>query len=216
MWKWDKWDTIKKGCLICLDIARKISRIKPCGYSWPKVNYIVDCNIIMNKKVLELLEKLGIKYEIHDHKAIYTIEEWIEIDKQFKGRSAKSLLLKEKKKDNYFLAVLEWHTRMDLKLLSKQVWANKWLSFASPERLKEKLNITPWSVSPFALIYNEEKDIKLIFDNDLLKDEFLSFHPNINTQTIDVPKDEFMKFLDYLDNEVFIYDFENNEIINDR
>ena len=105
---------------------------------------------------------------------------------------------------------------MDLKLLSKQVWANKWLSFASPERLKEKLNITPWSVSPFALIYNEEKDIKLIFDNDLLKDEFLSFHPNINTQTIDVPKDEFMKFLDYLDNEVFIYDFENNEIINDR
>ena len=124
----------------------------------------------MNKKVFELLNKLGIKHEFHDHKAIYTIEEWIEIDKQFKWKSAKSLLLKEKKKDNYFLAVLEWQKRLDLKTLSKQVWANKWLSFASPERLKEKLNITPWSVSPFALIYNKENDVKVIFDKEILED----------------------------------------------
>ena len=166
----------------------------------------------MNKKVFELLNKLGIKYEIHNHKAIYTIDEWIEIDKQFKWRSAKSLLLKEKKKDNYFLAIVEWQARLDLKTLSKQMWANKWLSFASPERLKEKLNITPWAVSPFALIYNNEDDVKIIFDKNLLGDKFLSFHPNINTQTLDIPRDDFMKFFDHLKNEVILYDFVNNDI----
>jgi len=37
------------------------------------------------------------------------------------------------------------------------------------------------------LIYNKENDVKVIFDKEILEDEHLSFHPNVNTQTLDIP-----------------------------
>ena len=160
----------------------------------------------MHNTVFELLDELGVKYELHEHDPIFTIEEGKDLHKKFKGVDAKSLLLRDKKKKNFFLAVVKGDKRMDMKELAKRVNVDK-LSFASPELLKEKLNITPGSVSPFALIYNPEKDVKVLFDSDVWEADYVSFHPNNNAMTMDIEQDEFRKYFDSLERDYEIINF---------
>ena len=70
------------------------------------------------------------------------------------------------------------------KLLSKQIGTAR-LSFASPEHMQELLDITPGSVSVFGLM-NDKGRVHLVIDADLLKDEYIGFHPCINTSTLKI------------------------------
>jgi Ala-tRNA(Pro) deacylase len=71
------------------------------------------------------------------------------------------------------------------------------MSFASPETMLEKIGLTPWSVSPFALINNQEKDIKLIIDAEL-RGKTVWFHPLQNDNTVVLDMIELEKFLNYI------------------
>ena len=68
-------------------------------------------------------------------------------------------------------------------------------SFASPERLKTHLGLTPGSVSPFGLINDAAQTVRIVLDRDLKTASRVSFHPNINTRTYVIATDDFMRFL---------------------
>src|SRR3712207_9034519 len=55
------------------------------------------------------------------------------------------------------------------------------LSFASPERLLTYLGVTPGSVSPFGLIHDRDRHVRVYLDRSLRDAERISFHPYINT-----------------------------------
>ena len=55
---------------------------------------------------------------------------------------------------------------------------------ATEDELKEKLDLTPGSVSPFGLLNNKEKDVELIIQQKILDDDYIGVHPNENTATI--------------------------------
>ena len=74
------------------------------------------------------------------------------------------------------------------------------LSFASEARMDKYLGLKPGSVSPFGIINDEEKHVYLYIDKNLLKAEKLSFHPNDNTATCVISKDDLIKFLDIMGN----------------
>lgn len=154
------------------------------------------------KNIYEVLKNLNIAYEKYDHPAVFTVEE---AKRHYRGDFGenKNLFLKSKKGDSFYLVVLESDKRLDLKKFASFFNENK-LSFASPQSLFEFLNLTPGSVSPFGIINDASKSVKVIIDNGLLKYEKLGFHPNINTSTLIIKTNDFKKFLDQSGN-IIIY-----------
>lgn len=122
------------------------------------------------EKVLETLNILGIVYEKYDHPAVFTVEEADAHYKDFYAGKSKNIFIRNQKKDHYYLIVLESSKRINMKEVSAAL-GERPMSFASPDDLKKYLDLTPGSVSPFGLINNAEKNVKVIIDTDLMKYE---------------------------------------------
>ncbi|MEA3329946.1 MAG: YbaK/EbsC family protein [Nanoarchaeota archaeon] len=75
------------------------------------------------------------------------------------------------------------------------------LKFANEENLKEILNLTPGSVSPFGLINDKEHKSIIVIDKEIWESDFVSFHPNVNTETLELSKNGFHKYVESLENE---------------
>ena len=144
--------------------------------------------------VVERLRDLGIAFERHEHPPVATVEQaaehWAGID----AAHCKNLFLRNQKGDRHYLLILEHSKKADLRAVATQIGDGK-LSFGSPERLLKHLGLTPGSVSPFGLIHDSTQSVRVVVDRDLQGAERLSFLPNINTATLVVSKDDFVRFL---------------------
>ena len=69
------------------------------------------------------------------------------------------------------------------------------LDDASPERLMTHLGVMPGSVSPFGLINDASREVRVFMDGDLKSAQRISFHPNINTVTVVLAFADFGRFL---------------------
>ena len=58
------------------------------------------------------------------------------------------------------------------------------LSFGDAEKMQELLGVTPGSASVMGLINDNEHKVRLIIDEDVLKEEFIGCHPCINTSSL--------------------------------
>jgi Ala-tRNA(Pro) deacylase len=68
--------------------------------------------------------------------------------------------------------------------------------------MKEYLNLTPGSASVFGLMFDTDKKVQLIIDQDVLDKEYVGFHPNINTSSVKIKtKDLTEKILPHLGRE---------------
>lgn len=52
------------------------------------------------------------------------------------------------------------------------------------------------SINPFSLSNDEKNEVKVAIDEHLYKDEYWAFHPMDNTATVEIKRDDFLKFLD--------------------
>jgi Ala-tRNA(Pro) deacylase len=144
--------------------------------------------------VRDRLTALGIPVERYLHPAIATAEaageHWAVID----AVHCKNLFLRNQKGTRHYLVILEHTKRADLRAVADQVGDGK-LSFASPERLQTYLGVTPGSVSPFGLIHDRERHVRVFLDRSLREARRISFHPNINTATLVLDYSDFERFL---------------------
>lgn len=154
------------------------------------------------QKLYDLLEKLNISYTRHEHPPVYTVEEAKQYWQGIEGAHAKNLFLRNNKGSQHYLIVLEESKTADLMGLSMKLAAGK-LSFASERRLMDHLGLETGAVSPFGLINDAQKAVKVVLDRDLAKAELVNFHPNVNTATITLSYSDFEKFLSHCGNEVF-------------
>jgi Ala-tRNA(Pro) deacylase len=145
-------------------------------------------------RVYERLAELGIAYERHEHPPVATVEEasqhWAGID----ATHCKNLFLRNQKGDRHYLLIVPHLKAVNLRAVAEQIGDGK-LSFASPERLMKYLGLTPGSVSPFGLINDRHRVVRVVLDRDLKSAERLGFHPNINTRTLVIGNADFLKFL---------------------
>lgn len=58
------------------------------------------------------------------------------------------------------------------------------LSFAPAEYMEEFLDITPGSVSVLGLMNDKDNRVRLLVDEDILKEEYFGCHPCINTSSL--------------------------------
>ena len=146
---------------------------------------------IMN--IEEKLENLKIKYDIVEHPAVYTVEEAKQKVPNIDGIGCKNLFLKTKKRE-YFLYTRPDDKQIDLKELSKKLSVTRF-HFASREDLEDILNITPGSVTPLAIINDNENKVTVVLDKEL-KNKKILVHPNRNTATISIFYEDLIKLIE--------------------
>lgn len=154
------------------------------------------------EEVLDTLKKLEINYELVNHKAVYTIEDMNNLNKEiFKGAEiCKNLFLRDQKGKRHFLVVLCSEKKADMIKIQEQVLSSR-LSFASSERLMKYLKLEPGHVSPMGLIHDEEKKVEVLIDKDLKNKKLLAVHPNTNEASILITYEDLMKFIKAMGNE---------------
>ncbi|NQT79931.1 MAG: prolyl-tRNA synthetase associated domain-containing protein [Candidatus Aminicenantes bacterium] len=146
------------------------------------------------QKVYELLEKLGITFDRHEHPPVFTVEEAEQYWGDITGAHCKNLFLRNKKGKRHYLIILGHLKKADLKVLERQLGEDR-LSFASAERLMRYLGLEEGAVSPFGLINDSQKEVQVIIDKALKEAERINFHPNVNTATVEISFVDFEKFL---------------------
>jgi Ala-tRNA(Pro) deacylase len=144
--------------------------------------------------VYAALDALGISYEKYTHSPVFTAEEAAEHWAGIPATRVKNLFLRNKKGDRHYLVILPIEKQADLRQLVKVIRDDR-LSFGSPERLEKNLGLTPGSVSPFGLINDTRRAVKVIVDHDLKTAERLIFHPNVNTASVTIGREDFERFL---------------------
>jgi Ala-tRNA(Pro) deacylase len=151
--------------------------------------------------VYTVLGQLGLSYERHEHPAVFTVEQALEHWSGIDATHCKNLFLRNKKGDRHYLVVAEHSTPIDIGALAVRVGDNR-LSFASAERLAAHLGLTPGAVSPFGLINDRAKAVRVLLDARLRSAARVGFHPNVNTATVVLAFADFERFLAWCGNPI--------------
>jgi len=146
------------------------------------------------QQVAKKLQELEITYNVVDHPPVFTTEQADSYIKDLEGVRTKSMFLTDKKKTQYYLLIMDDKKRLDMDDFKVQVGADR-IRMASLDSLAEKMNLPAGTVSPFGLLNNEEKDIHVYFDQDIVSEEIMSFHPNTNEKTIFIKSKDLFRFL---------------------
>ncbi|MBU0977190.1 MAG: prolyl-tRNA synthetase associated domain-containing protein [Nanoarchaeota archaeon] len=156
----------------------------------------------MDAQLENYLKQHQIPFIEHPHEAVFTVEESKKIKQSIPGLHCKCLFLKDENKQ-FYLVALPAEKHLDTKKLRTHLNVKK-LNFGSPKELKEKLNLTPGSVSIFGMIY--ANDVILILDKKVWEADISGFHPNINTATLEIKHADLEKFYNSLNGEKHIYE----------
>ena len=147
------------------------------------------------QQVAKKLQELGITYDVVEHPPALTTEQADSYIEGLEGVRTKSMFLTNKKKTQFYLLIMDDKKPLDMDDFKEQVKANR-IRMASAESLAEKMQLPPGTVSPFGLLNNDEKDIRVYFDKDILSEEIMTFHPNTNEKTIFIKTQDLFRFLE--------------------
>lgn len=158
--------------------------------------------MLPKEQVTSYLKKHEISYEIIEHEPIYTITQLNGMEGYpDKEKVAKNLFLRNDSGKNHYLVLVRGDKKVDLKDLRNQIGSSR-LGFASEERLVKHLKITKGSVSPLGIINDETKGIQVFIDVDLIDEDKIGVHPNINTATLWMSHENIVKAIESHGNEV--------------
>lgn len=144
--------------------------------------------------LLRRLEELGIDSKTVHHAPVFTVEEAKAVRGQMEGCHTKNLFLRNKK-GAMWLVVCPEDSSIDLKKLAARLGAGRF-SFGSAERLMKYLGVIPGAVSPFAIVNDKGRQVRVVLDRTLLEAEVLNFHPLDNAMTTAIRPDDFIRFLE--------------------
>lgn len=148
--------------------------------------------------VYELLSLLEIPFKRMDHEAMATIEACRGVDQILGIHMCKNLFLCNTQKTAFYLLMMPGEKKFKTKELSGQLGCAR-LSFAPEEYMEEYLQIAPGAVSIMGLMNDNEGHVRLLIDEDVLKEEYLGCHPCVNTASLRLrTEDVIKKFLPYV------------------
>jgi Ala-tRNA(Pro) deacylase len=146
------------------------------------------------RKVHSTLAALGIAFERYEHPPVASASDADEHWASIGAVLTKNLFLRNQKGTQHYLVILELRKRANLRMVADQIGDGR-LSFGTPEQMISYLGVTPGSVSPFGLINDAAREIRVCLDRELKAAERISFHPNVNTATLVLAFTDFERFL---------------------
>ena len=153
-----------------------------------------DCTGRLDKEIrcYNLLDSLDIDYQRIDHEPAMTMEACNPVDAALGSAICKNLLLCNRQCTDFYLLLLPGDKVFKTSILSKEIGSSR-LSFADGSYMEQFLDITPGSLSVLGLMNDTENRVRLLIDEELLKDEFIGFHPCINTSSLRVRTSDMME-----------------------
>lgn len=148
----------------------------------------------MYQKVVDQLNELGIPFQIVEHEPVLTTEQADRFIEGIEGVRTKTMFLTNKKKRNFYLVIIDDAKRLGIDVFKEIVEENR-IKMASAETLNNKMMLLPGTASPFGLLNNRDKDIQVYFDQEIVSEERMCFHPNTNEKTIFVNTEDLFTFL---------------------
>ena len=136
-------------------------------------------------KAYQFLDRLGIGFDRTDHpdQPATSMEVCEKVDAVLGVRICKNLFLCNRQRTNFYLLIMPGDKIFKTKELSKQMGISR-LSFGEPEHMEQFLDLHPGSVSVLGLINDRDRQVKLVIDEDVLREEFFGCHPCENTSSI--------------------------------
>lgn len=156
-------------------------------------------NVLMTKieKVTSFLEQNGIPFTLHRHEAVVSVEDSQKIIHIPNCLGCKSLFVKDKKSDSYYMAVLPFNKRADMRGIARVVGKEKF-EFATAETMLSTLQVVRGNVSPFCFLYPSSKDVLLMLDEEIKNNDYVRFHPLDNTATVVLSVGDFLNVMKIL------------------
>ena len=161
-------------------------------------------------ELTELLKK-NYKIQVHQHDALFTVEDSKKLRGKIPGAHTKNLFLKNKK-NKFFLLTCEEADEVDLKRVSKSLELGN-TSFAKEKYLYQYLKIKPGSVSPFALLNDIGREVDFYLEKTLYESKLVNFHPLINTFTITIETSVFIEFMIENDKKIHIFSSAEGKVL---
>lgn len=162
------------------------------------------------KKLIERLNFLEITHQLYRHPPLFTVAESQAFRGNLVGGHYKNLFVKDKK-GKFGLMVVNESVETNLKSCAKPLGFGR-LSFASADKMRAILGVSPGSVTPFALMnypHHENNDpvLNIILDQDIMNHTLIHFHPLHNEATLALSPLDLLKFIAHLNYEPVFYGF---------
>jgi len=129
-----------------------------------------------------------------EHSPVMTVEESKRLVPNLPGAKTKNLFVRDKKGLRHILVTVPHDLTVDLNSLGLLLGAGR-LGFASPERLRKYLGITPGSVSLLALVNDAAHAVEFVLDRHLWEADAVQAHPLVNDATMVLPHAQLQRFL---------------------
>ncbi len=149
---------------------------------------------------------LGIAYTVHEHNAVFTVEDSAAIHATMPGAHTKNLFLKDKY-GKFWLITLPHDKRADLKSMAVTLGAGKF-SFAKPEDMQTQLAVTPGSVTPLAAINAAANSVVFVLDHGFDATLPINVHPLRNTATMNLIARDMIKLIESFGHSVQVANFD--------
>ena len=164
-----------------------------------------------SSQFISLIKEKDYDITIHEHEALFTVEDSKNLRGKIVGSHSKNLFLKNKKNE-FFLLSCEESDKIDLKKLSKDLGIGN-ISFAKEKYLNQYLGIKPGSVSPFALLNDKGGIVSFYLEKTLYESKCINFHPLTNNLTITISINNFVKFMIENNKKIHIFSSLEGKII---
>jgi len=152
------------------------------------------------KELYQLLDNLQIEFEYNEHPAAPTIEIAKQYWKNLDSVHCKNLFFRNHKGNRHYLLIFDHRQNLSIKALEQKLKQGK-LSFASEKRMEKYLGLRPGSVTPFGLINDKENHVTVFLDKNLEIAKKISFHPCINTASLVIKFEDFLRFMKWTSNQ---------------
>lgn len=150
-------------------------------------------------QLLTRLAELGITTRTVDHDPVFTVEESQHLRGELPGGHIKNLFLRNRREDMWLVTVEE-SRRVDLKALGEKLTGETGgsakLSFGSADRLMTYLGVVPGAVTPFAVINDKARKVKMVLDRHLLDCNPINAHPLVNFKSTAIAPGDLLTFLE--------------------
>lgn len=163
------------------------------------------------KEVLVKLKEWNIPIEYKEHEALFTMDTYTKIEEEMGVCVPKNLFLNNQQHTKFYLLIMPGNKRFKTKELSSQIHSAR-LSFANDEVLSKDLHCFKGSTSVLGLLFDEENKVQLLIDEDLLKEEYLGFHPCMNTMIVKIKTEDLLhQFLPKVHHEPIMVKLNGND-----
>ena len=143
--------------------------------------------------LLARLDDLGIAWTLHRHAPVFTVEEARRHCAHLPGCHCKNLFLKDRK-GVLWLVVARDDAPIAMKQLDRRIGAAR-LSFARPALLMEVLGVQPGAVTPFALVNDAMRRVRVVLDEVMMAAPLVNYHPLTNDETITLAPEALVRFI---------------------